>query len=224
MDVFVYETTMLIDQLEATVMGVERSKAFNDLHLNEISHIIHNIKSISTTMLYGSISSIADKVALLLSRLADISPNNYNYMAIVDYILDVSDYMKEELIKISKGIEPSGNYEVYLNKADNILLEASNKESQPTREYHYKATIFFEENCGLEHLRAFSLVHGLREIARDIKTIHPKDCEEEENCTIIKEEGVTVEFLSQAEPKDIQSFLKEVACLKHLNLTCLGFI
>lgn len=220
-DIFIYDTIKSLEELEQIMIVIEESKGFDSNILHNIHTIFHGIKESSTIMLFGAISSVADKTENMLLQLKDILPNEYDYMTAVDYILDVSDYIKTELDKISKGLEPSGNYDVFLSKADSILRETGDNKKESIKEYYYVATIFFQKNCEFEHFRAFSVIQCITEMAREIKYINPKNYDNKEGCAAIQKEGVRVEFISEIPYDRLYSFLSDTAYLEKLELVCL---
>lgn len=226
-DIFIYDTIKSLEELEQIMIVIEESKGFDSTILHNIHTIFHGIKESSTIMLFGAISSVADKTENMLLQLKDILPNEYDYMTAVDYILDVSDYIKAELDKISKGLEPSGNYDVFLSKADSILRETGDNKKESIKEqrllttYTYIATIYFQKNCEFEHFRAFSVIQCITEMAREIKCINPKNYDNKEGCAAIQKDGVRVEFISEIPYDRLYSFLSDTAYLEKLELVCL---
>ena len=43
LDVFIYETTTLLDQLDEILLDAEKSKSFSEDNINEIFRIMHTI-------------------------------------------------------------------------------------------------------------------------------------------------------------------------------------
>ena len=82
----------------------------------------------------------------------------------------------------------------------------------------YFAHVFFEDDCGMENVRAFEIIHRLSDIAFEIDH-NPKDLFDEEKSTeIIVNEGFKVYFNSEKTLEDIRSFLLDTIFLRSLNL------
>ena len=82
----------------------------------------------------------------------------------------------------------------------------------------YQAVIFFEEDCGMENVRAFVVIHELQDIGEVIKH-EPADIEESDTCVdIIKEQGFKVWFKSSKEKERIREQITNTGYIKEINL------
>jgi two-component system chemotaxis sensor kinase CheA len=82
----------------------------------------------------------------------------------------------------------------------------------------YKATIYFEDGCEMENIRAFSVLHSMKDLSQDI-TSEPSDIiENEDSVQIIRENGFKIFFSSSSSLEEIQKTLNETIFLKKLEL------
>ena len=57
MDVFLYESEQMLEQLENIALEVEKSKEMSDSNVNEIFRIMHTIKGSSGVMMFTDITT-----------------------------------------------------------------------------------------------------------------------------------------------------------------------
>ena len=62
LDMFIFETAQLIEQLEQSIIEIERANCYTEDSINEIFRIMHTIKSSSAMMHYENISLIAHTI------------------------------------------------------------------------------------------------------------------------------------------------------------------
>ena len=93
LDVFIYETTTLLDQLDEILLDAEKSKSFSEDNINEIFRIMHTIKGSAAMMDLNGISTLAHSVEDVFfiiredpARMASISE------AIFDLVFQASDF------------------------------------------------------------------------------------------------------------------------------------
>jgi two-component system chemotaxis sensor kinase CheA len=62
LDVFIYETTQNIEQLETAILTSEKAGSFAPQAVNEIFRVMHTIKGSSAMMMYNNISSLSHAI------------------------------------------------------------------------------------------------------------------------------------------------------------------
>ena len=62
LEVFIYETTTLLEQLDEILLESEKSKSFSEDSINEIFRTMHTIKGSSAMMEFNGISTLAHAV------------------------------------------------------------------------------------------------------------------------------------------------------------------
>ena len=237
LEMFIFEMSQLIDQLEATI--VQSESEYNSEQINEIFRIMHTIKGSSAMMMFDNIAGVAHVVEDLFYYLREENPSNVDYGRLSDYVLSGADFVKGELAKLQNGQAPDGDgrqlaspMEAFLKELKGgtpvptqapapVQVETPQKEakaaSQQEQIHQYKALIFFQDGCEMENIRAFTLVHNISEIAIDL-THTPKDIINESSIQVIREVGFAFEFSSTHDYDFIHSHLSQTVYLRDLTL------
>lgn len=239
LEMFIFETVQLIEQLEEEVLQNEKAAGFSPDSINKIFRIMHTIKSSSAMMLYKNISSLAHAAEDLFYFIREEKPSEYDHAQLIDIILMCIDYIKNELDEIRGGKTQDNDageliaaVRVFLDELKGTRPDIAQvkQEAAPQKFYiaaekqpkadmkHYCAVVFFEEGCEMENIRAFSIVHQLQDLAEDISytpedTIAGIDASE-----IIRRDGFSVYFSSACPSDEIRSFFAQTPFLDRFNL------
>ena len=71
LDMFLFETTQLLEQLEACILNTEKNATYTEDDINEIFRIMHTIKGSSAMMKYNNISKLAHAMEDLFDYIKD---------------------------------------------------------------------------------------------------------------------------------------------------------
>ncbi|TGE39081.1 chemotaxis protein CheA [Desulfosporosinus fructosivorans] len=82
----------------------------------------------------------------------------------------------------------------------------------------FQANLRFEQDCGMENLRAFGVVNDLGDLAEEFYHI-PKDLDHEDSARVICEQGFTLLLKTDRSLEDIHKVLIQTISLKDLQLT-----
>jgi len=82
----------------------------------------------------------------------------------------------------------------------------------------YEAVIFFQEGCQMENIRAFNIVHNLKEHADQIDIIPPDIIEHNESADIIRQNGFRVTFRSELSLEALENFFAKLAFIRESKL------
>lgn len=103
LDMFIFETIQLIEQLEQIILASEKVNGF-DLHaINEIFRTMHTIKGSSAMMMFNNISTVSHSMEDIFYFLREENPENIEWSKLFDLVLEVVDYIKDEINKIKNG-------------------------------------------------------------------------------------------------------------------------
>lgn len=232
LEMFVFETNQLIEQLEEILLNSEQNKVISQDDINEIFRIMHTIKGSSAMMMFDNISSLAHRVEDLFYFIRENHPVNLDYSLICDLVFASSDFIKLEILKIEEGRDADGNETDIVEKIKHYIMELSGKdegqkeisiESQKVEDdkqiYYispyegndenrvtkYSASISFEDGCEMENIRAFTIIHNLKELCSDIYHVPENIVEDNSSADYIVENGFDIYFSSD---KDIDEFKK----------------
>ncbi|OPJ61904.1 chemotaxis protein CheA [Clostridium oryzae] len=224
LDIYIFETSQLIEQLEQLILYAERENEFSSNDINEIFRIMHTIKGSSAMMSYHNISTLAHELEELFYFIREKKVKYVNKSKLSDLVLDGIDFIKIELQKIKNCDDVDGNAADIINNIKKLLQASKDcnnngdckKQNKSTKilinkelvhKYDYKAVIKFEEESGMESFRAIMVLNNLKEHTDDYYYI-PEDILESENCEgFIKRNGLIVFFNWDNEYEKIQTFL-----------------
>ena len=122
MDMYLFETAQLIEQLEQIVICSEKSGGFSPLDTNEIFRVMHTIKGASAMMVFDNVAQIAHSIEDVFFFIREAKPENVDCSKLSDLILDGADFIKIELEKIRDGSKADGDSSL-LHEATQRFLE-----------------------------------------------------------------------------------------------------
>lgn len=247
-EVFIFETSQQLEQLEQSVIKAETSGGYASEIINEIFRIMHTIKSSAAMMLYNNMSTVAHNTEELFYFIREEKPKNIEVSSLCDLVFEAIDFMKLEVEKIKNGDEADGNptilvektkeYLKYLKQINNSLSETTNNEENNSgiknqkKQFYissnkavikanrntFRATIYFQDGCEMENIRAFTITHNLRDITEEFRHVPEDIIEDNDSSEIIKKQGFTI-YLKTDESFDfMDNFFKQSAFLEKLEL------
>ena len=249
LEMYIFETSQNIDQLEEAILASEQSNCFSEDAINGIFRIMHTIKGSSAMMLFNEIATLAHSVEDVFFYLREQKPENIDCSTLSDLIFESIDFMKVELEKIKNSDKVDGDASIlignikefleYLKHMNPNLEEVEKPPSKNKQQYYissdktvaitkdavhsqaqnsFKATIFFKEGCEMENIRAYTVVHNLKEFTNEI-THYPEDIiESDDSIQLIREQGFTVYVKADKSYDEMHEFFMQTIFLKELNL------
>lgn len=103
LDLFIFECSQLIEQLEQSILSNEKSSCYSQDAINEVFRIMHTIKGSSAMMMFNGISTLAHSIEDLFYYLRENKPDNVYYSALSDLVLEGLDFIKGDVEKIKSG-------------------------------------------------------------------------------------------------------------------------
>lgn len=237
-EIYVHETEQLVEQLETIIIEGEKTQDMTS-GIPEIFRLMHTIKGNSMMMHYDNIAKLAHSAEDLFDYLRTEEPEEIDYKGIADLMLESVDFMKHEVDKIQCGdgefadagvlIDALKDYLESLIFLNGKFAEEIKGEKEVTREVtiedlnfsdddrFYYAKIIFEEDCQMENVRAFSIVHGIAEFS---KALHhsPMDFESDASEEFIRENGLEIVIDGEQNYKELENFFSRVSLLKDLEV------
>ncbi|NLJ40083.1 MAG: chemotaxis protein CheA, partial [Clostridiales bacterium] len=223
LEMFIFETAQLLEQLEGIILKNEKQNAYPKEDINEIFRIMHTIKGSSAMMMFDSISTLSHHMEDLFFFIREEKTNRIDFAGLTDLVLKGADYIKAELPKLEKGEDPNTDCSWIISEIEGFLkalkeMDLPLKEQDGSGRTSYKAVIFFEEGCQMENIRAFSVVHNLKDMAADIRYFPPDIADNNETNEVIQQEGFTIWFRSEHPLETMREILMQTAFLRHLEL------
>ena len=246
LDMYIFETSQLIEQLEASVLASEKEGCYSTEAINDIFRVMHTIKGSSAMMLFNNISVTAHAIEDLFYYIRENKIRNYDCPALSDLVLQGVDFTKVELEKIKLGDKPDGDYKILLKSINDFLEELRNNSGSNTQasmeqlpeekqQYYipqqqsasakhsnsYKAVVRFDEGCEMENIRAYTIVHNLKDITSEVYYIPEDVLESDSSVNLIREQGFTIYFKANKNYEEMNSLLMQTLFLQTLDLTVL---
>lgn len=240
LDMFIFETVQLIEQLEQAILISEKAARYDQQAINEIFRIMHTIKGSSAMMAINNISTLAHSIEDLFFFLREEKPSSLDYSTLSDLILDGIDFIKIEIEKIKNSDTADGvseelisriNSYLHVLKSGKLSLETEpliqkpelsiNQDKDSTCSYsnEYEVILRFEEDCQMENIRAYSLIHNLKDWADDISYIPDNIIDDDSSVNQIRENGFKIHLKSASSYDKIQDFFNQTLFLKSLDIT-----
>ena len=256
LDMYVFETEQLLEQLEQLMLSSEEADGFAKETIDEVFRIMHTIKGSSAMMMFGAVSNLAHRMEDLFYYLRNEGSDGTTSSYIADLVFEGIDFIKQETEKARSGNYVEGDpseliriINEYINDlkfvgppddgntgkpgtgqeaskpanlpeaGEEAAKQAERPEAgQESAGHAYKAILRFEEGCEMENIRAYAVVHQLKDIASEISHI-PENLTVDESSEIIKKDGFTMFFRSELDHFRIQEVLLQTIFLKDLFLT-----
>jgi two-component system, chemotaxis family, sensor kinase CheA len=217
LDVYLHENSQLLDQLEKTILDCEHTNTYSTAAINEIFRIMHTIKGSSTMMQYTNIGALSHVIEDLFAYIRERKLRLDDYSALSDLVLEGGDFMKLELLKIKNGEDNDGDESNLVNRIREYLEELKGKltlrENRPLL-----ATVYFEDDCGMENIRAYQVVHGLEELKLRCTYQPANILEDQETAELIKRDGFRIEFDDDEHAEQIQQCLSGIPSIKRYDI------
>lgn len=240
LDMFIFETTQNVAQLEQLILDNEGSNGFSAHLVDEIFRIMHTIKGSAAMMEISNLSKLAHSAEDLFSFIRGKPEGEaFDTSAVTDLVLESIDFIKTELARIQDG-QPGGADETILHgkllaqlekmkggaqtpaqQAAQAPAENEPQQAQPDAAVYknaFNAHFFFEDGCQMESIRAFDVIYKLRAIAGNITCIPEDIMDSDDSVALIRENGVELAFETDRDEAQVFAFLSKMAFVTRLTL------
>jgi len=244
LDMFLFETSQLLEQLEQSILASEKESNFTVDAINEIFRIMHTIKGSAAMMLFDNIATLAHSIEDLFYFLRQDKPEQVDCSALSDLILEGVDFIKIEVDKIKNNDQADGNatkiveamkeYLSVLRQNNNSItivkgikptdLErqqyyiSQRKAGTTTHTNAYKAIIHFEDGCEMENIRAYTIIHKLKDLTDEIFYIPEDIIDSDESINVIRQDGFQIYLKTDDTYEKLHEFFMQTIFLKDLEL------
>lgn len=202
LDVYLFENEQLLEQLQEMVLEQKDADSFDEDSINEIFRTMHTIKGSSGIMMFDNITAIAHKLEDIFFYLRESHPDNVPHLKLVEHVLEVADFISEEMDKIRNGDTTDGNPDSIIAELNEFLDSikgeggkgkkepAENVHEEPTQLYiapaanestrFYRIYITFSPETVMANIHAYKTVYALKEIAENL-VYSPEDIVSDES-------------------------------------------
>ncbi len=240
LEMYIFETTQLIEQLENIMLEVEKTSSYDESYVNEIFRIMHTIKGSSSMMLFDSISNLAHSVEDLFYFIRDQKPAKIDNSDLCDLIFESVDFIKVELAKIKGGEKPDEDSSYLSLKMKEFLLVLKGEnpgtgdivrpKSESKQQYYiapdpkgekdkiqyFFANIRFEKGCDMENIRAYTVINNLKAHSEEVINF-PEEIIEDDKAEYIKANGFDLYIKSKSQRDEILELLSKVPFLENID-------
>lgn len=241
-EMFIFETLQLLEQLEQSMLNSEKRTDFSENTINEVFRIMHTIKGSAAVMVLENISVLAHTIEDIFYYLREEKPKDIDYSSLYDLVFESVDFINVEVNKIKAGDNPDGNVPLLISSLNNFLVHLKqnntfhnstsiHKENfikqalanavvniQNEGSNNYFAVIHFEENCQMENVRAYMIVHKLEEIANRLYYLPQDIMTNTDSCEVIHKQGFKIYLQCDYSYEQMTDFFMQSLYLKSLEL------
>lgn len=243
LEVFIYETTQNIEQLETAILSSEKVGSFSVNTVNEIFRVMHTIKGSSAMMLYNNIASLSHAMEDLFYYIREKQPKNMDYAILSDLVLEGVDFIKLELEKVKNADSLDGDPLSLINSINEFLslIKEQHDDTKPSitetihpiqEQYYlspaldgentnrkgYEAIIFFDDGCEMENIRAYTIIHNLKDFAENLFYIPADIIDNVESVNVIRDKGFKIIFSTNKDLLEIQEFFSKTAFIRDIDI------
>ncbi len=227
LDMYLYETNTLLEQLDGILLAAEQADTFSEDSVNEIFRIMHTIKGSSAMMEFSSLMTVAHRIEdlffLVREKGMDVVPEQTR-PDLFDMLFQAVDFFRGEIEKVENDEPLSQSIDHIVYKINSLIDKIQGNPTSPAdagaqasaapaaeapapavdavnQDYPYGVHVFFDEGSGMENLRAFMLINGVKDYCGDFITF-PDNVEADPSTSeIIADQGFLVWFRT-AEERD----------------------
>ncbi len=243
LDMFLFETNQLIEQLEEIIIQCEKNKKLEDENINEIFRIMHTIKGSSAMMMFNNISVLAHSLEDLFFFIRENKNTKIDFEKLSELVLSGIDFIKAEIDKLENSNEANGlsdslveSIKMHLNSMksnENVVVEQESKNEEDKPQYYissYKTTssnaeltkysvrVFFEEDCEMENIRAYTVWHNIKDITAEIYYLPEDIIDNNDSADIIRKDGFLMYFSTDKSQLEVEVLLNQTAFVRSLEI------
>ncbi len=236
LEMYLYETNTLLVQLDSISLAAEQANTFTQSDVDEIFRIMHTIKGSSAMMEFGPLMAIAHQIEdmffLIREEGMDIITGDRR-TELFDLVFQAIDFFRSQVTLLESGQPLSDDIDSFLTKINSFVAKikagpgadapaaqaasadpaapSAAAEVMPAVEgsFPHALRVFFEEDSGMESLRAYMVVNSIRDFCADEDfSFFPGDVETNpETSEIIVIQGFLLYF---RDPQDRERAIRAV--------------
>ena len=124
LDMYIYETNTLLEQLENIVLEAEKVDTFSQENVNEIFRIMHTIKGSSAMMEFSTLTTIAHRIEDLFFIIRENTMevvSEANRPALFDLVFQSIDYFRGEVEKVEANQPLDEDIDSFLSNVNSLI-------------------------------------------------------------------------------------------------------
>lgn len=241
---YLFENSQLLENLQEIVLEQKDEECFDEDSINEIFRAMHTIKGSSAIMMFDDITKVAHKLEDVFYYLRESHPQNVPHLELVTHVLDVADFISEELEKIQEGEAADGDSTALIEELDKFLSsikgesktsgkkevkeEKKAEDSMPKQFYiapvasssshFYRIYLEYNPEIELANVHAYKVVYDLKEVAEDLMYSPEDIITDESSAQKIIEDGFKILLQSQSSVEDLNKIIKPGYDIKKVDI------
>lgn len=236
-DMYIYETTTLLEQLDQILMKTETASEFESEDINEIFRIMHTIKGSSAMMGLENIASLAHAIEDMFYIIREDKPIIKDIKKLYELVFNASDLLKAEIDLIQEDEYTATDFSATKNNIEEYVTVLKNGEPAPVQEEkaapkaeapsapaassssdEITVKVMFDDDCKMENLRALILINKIKDDCEKL-SFEPDDIEDNpDSAKVIIENGFMVHFKSHTTPDVVISGIEEALNVKSYEI------
>ena len=245
LDMFIFETEQVLENLATICLESKDIGEFDEDNVNEIFRIMHTIKGSSAVMMFQNVATLAHKLEDVFYFIRASHPDDVPHDELVDDVLEVSDFITEELEKIKDGADPDEDPAALIEKLDKFLKKIQNKsdkdaeqviaekqekakESEKPHFYiapvasddskFYNIYITYYKETEMANIRAYMAVNSLKGIAEDILYTPSDIISNPDSADVVLEFGFRIALQTTEGPQTITELINSSAGIENIEI------
>lgn len=193
LEMYLYEMNTLLEQLDEIVLNAEKADGFSQDDVNEIFRIMHTIKGSSAMMEFNSLMTVAHRIEdlffVIREQSMEAAPTDLR-AELFDMIFHSIDFFREGISKVENNEPLSENIDSFLQNINSFARKFQSGEAETAAEapaapaplaappaahtdkfssaaFPYTLHVLFDEDCGMESLRAFMLANTVKDFCEE---------------------------------------------------------
>ena len=227
LEMYLYETNTLLEQLDSIALAAEQAGFFSQNDVDEIFRIMHTIKGSSAMMEFGTLMTVAHRIEdtfFLIREHSMDAVSESNKAELFDLMFQAIDFFRSEVAKLESDTPLSTDIDTFLLNINSLIakitgdLNGTSGSAAPlvqdgstglttdiplssSDEFPYALLVHFDEGSGMENLRAYMLVNSIGDFCVDSDFIYtPSELEGDSSAAeVIIEQGFLVQFRNAAD-------------------------
>lgn len=201
-DMYVFETTSLLDELDQVLMKTENESGFGEEEINDIFRTMHTIKGSSAMMGLENMSKLAHAIEDMFYIIRENNPVISSPESLYDLIFAASDLMKAEIELLGNDDYTPTDFTEAMEKIEEFVAilkgeanaeaagaaptaPAAQKEAAAPAAHaeeggsaQTKVRVRFEEDCKMENLRASLVINRITDSCSEL-SYFPENIEQD---------------------------------------------
>lgn len=241
LDMFIFETEQGLENLQNICLDSKDAGEFDEDNVNEIFRIMHTIKGASAVMMYQNIATLSHKLEDVFYFIRENHPDNVPHEELVDDVLEVSDFITNELEKIKDGLESDGDSTELIERLTTFLdkiqgnvpaetvVPVQETPLQETPHFYiapvasddsrfYSIFITYMKGLDMANIRAYMAVNSLKGIAEDILFTPSDIITNPDSSNVVLEFGFRIALQTTEGPDRIMELVNSSAGIENIEI------